>query len=140
MLSGYWVALIAARALLGRLLLKVSALALIPLMATVAGAALAVVTVAPGFLMAAVSLLVAGFALAGVTPTIPGVGGAAFPERTGTVFGVLFSLSVIGAMTLPWIGGHLAAALGVRVIMALGAAACLVVMLLALVARRVGRA
>lgn len=136
-LSGFWVALIAARALLGRLLLRIPALALVPMMAGTAAAALALVALVPGFVAASALLLVAGFALSGITPTLLGVGGAAFPERTGTVFGVLFSLSVVGAMTLPWVGGHLAAAFGVRAIMALGAAGFLVVMLLALGARRV---
>jgi len=139
-LAGFWVALITARVLLGRLLLRVPALALVPLMAGSAAVALALVTLAPGFLSAAGLLLVAGFALSGITPTVLGVAGAAVPERTGAVFGLMFTLSVTGAMTLPWVGGHLAAAFGVRVVMVLGTAGFVTVMLLALAARRLGRA
>jgi fucose permease len=136
-LSAFWVALIAARFLLGRLLLRVSPLVLIPLMAGTTALALALVMAAPGFASAAALLVVAGFALSGVTPSIFGVAGAALPGHTGTVIGLMSSLGVIGAMILPWAGGHLAAALGVRAVMALGAAGFTVVLLLALAARRV---
>jgi len=124
----------------GRVLLHVSALALVPRMAGCSSAALALATFAPGFPLVAVLLLVAAFALAGITPTILGVAGAALPARTGTVFGLLFSLSVTGAMTVPWIAGHLAAAFGVRVVLVLGAAGFAVVTLLALRARRLSQA
>jgi FHS family glucose/mannose:H+ symporter-like MFS transporter len=139
-LAGFWVALITARVLLGRLLLRVSALDVVPLMAACAAAALALATVAPGFPAAAGLLLVAAFALSGITPTILGVAGAALPARTGTVFGLLFSLAVTGAMIVPWAAGHLAAAFGVPVVLVLGAAGFAVVTLLALRARRLSRA
>lgn len=58
------------------------------------------------------------------------------PERTGTVFGLLFSLSVNGAMIVPWIGGHLAAVLGVGVVPVMGAIGLAIVTVLALGARR----
>jgi fucose permease len=83
---------------------------------------------------------VTAFALSGVTPTVLGVAGAALPARTGTVFGLLFSLSVTGAMTLPWAAGHLAEAFGVRIVLLLGTSALFVVTLLALRARHLGRA
>jgi len=139
-LSGFWVALIAARLLLGRVLLHVSALALVPLMAGSAAVAVALATLAPGFAQASALMLVAAFALSGVTPTILGVAGAALPARTGTVFGLLFSLSVTGAMTVPWAAGHLAEAFGVRIVLVLGASGFAVVTLLALRARHLSRA
>lgn len=139
-LSGFWVALIAARLLLGRVLLHVSALALVPLMAGSAAVAVALATLAPGFAGASALMLVAAFALSGVTPTILGVAGAALPARTGTVFGLLFSLSVTGAMTVPWAAGHLAEAFGVRIVLVLGASGFAVVTLLALRARHLSRA
>ena len=119
--------------------MRVSALAVVPLMAVGAATAVALVAFAPGFFSAAALLLVAAFFFAGITPTILGVAGAAQPDRTGTVFGLMFTLSVAGAMVLPWVGGHLAAALGVRVVMVLGAFGFLAVVLLALAARRLGR-
>ncbi len=139
-LVGFWVALIAARLLLGHVLLHVSALALMPLLAGGAASALALATVAPGFYSASALLIVAAFAYAGVTPTTLGVAAAALPARTGTVFGVLFSLSVLGAMSVPWAAGHLAATFGVHVVLMLGATGFAAVALLALRARQLGRA
>jgi MFS family permease len=77
-----------------------------------------------------VDRLLAASAYAGVTPTPLGVAGAALPARTGTVFGVLFSLAVLGGMAFPWAAGHLAPAFGVRIVLALGATGFGVVALL----------
>jgi FHS family glucose/mannose:H+ symporter-like MFS transporter len=138
-LAAYWTALIAARALIGRVLMRVPALSLVPPMAAGAAVALVLATFAPGFSSAAVLLLLAAFALAGIVPTILGVAGAAVPKRTGAVFGLLFSPAVIGAMALPWLGGHLAAAFGVRVVLVLSAAGFAMVVGLALWAQRLSR-
>jgi fucose permease len=138
-LTLYWVAFIGARIVLGRVLLRISALALMPLMATTAAAALVLASVAPGLPLAAALLVAAGFALAGVTPTTLAVAGAALPARTGTVFGALFSLAVLGAMAIPWVAGQMGAAVGVQVVLDLGAVCLVVVALLALRARRLGR-
>jgi fucose permease len=45
-------------------------------------------------------------------------------------------VSVTGAMVLPWVSGHLAAAFGVQVVLLVGAAAMVMVALLGLVAHR----
>jgi len=138
-LAGYWTALIAARALIGRVLMRVPALSLVPLMAAGAVVALVLATFAPGFYSAAVLLLLAAFALAGIVPTILGVAGAAVPKRTGAVFGLLFSPAVVGAAALPWLGGQLAAAFGVRIVLVLSAAGFAMVVGLALWAQRLNR-
>jgi FHS family glucose/mannose:H+ symporter-like MFS transporter len=138
-LTLYWVAFIGARVVLGRVLLRVSALALMPLMAAAAAVALVLALVAPGLPLAAALLVAAGFALAGVTPTTLGVAAAALPARTGTVFGALFSLAVLGAMAIPWIAGQVGALVGVGIVLVLGAVCLGVVFLLALRARHLGR-
>jgi len=134
--TAFWVALMAARLLLGRVMLRVPARRVLPFMAGGAAVALALVPLAPGVLTAAPLFLAAAFFYAGVVPTVLGVAGSAQPERTGTVFGLIFSTSVMGAMFLPWAGGHLAAVLGVSVIPIVGAIAMGTVGVLALAARR----
>jgi len=138
-LTGYWLALAVARLALARLLVQVSALTLVPFMGGGAALALALAAFAPGFPSTAALFLLAALALGGVTPTILGVAGAALPARSGAVFGLLFSASLIGAMTIPWLAGHLAAAAGLRVMPLLAAACFVAVMLLALRARRLSR-
>lgn len=139
-LTGYWLALVAARAVLGRVLLAVPGLHLVPLMCSVSAAAVALVAVAPGFVSTAALFLLAAFAMSGVIPTVLGVASAAVPEKTGTVFGLLFSASLMGAMTVPWIAGHMAEVVGLRVVLAFGCAGFVVSAFLSLRARRLSEA
>ena len=134
--TAFWVALMMARLLLGRLLLRVPALRILPFMAGGAAVTLALVPLAPGLLTAAPLFIATAFLYSGVVPTVLGVAGSAQPERTGTVFGLIFSTSVMGAMFVPWAGGHLATVLGVGVIPIMGAICMATVAALALVARR----
>jgi fucose permease len=139
-LAAYWVALMAGRLLLGRVLLRVSAAGLMPAMG--AGAALAMVPlVFPTSLPTTATLFVASaFCLSGIVPTTLAVAGTALPARTGTLFGLLFAVSVVGSMTVPWVGGQVAAAHGLRAIPALAAVGYFAVGLLALSAKRLARA
>ena len=117
-------------------LLRVPALRILPFMAGGAAVTLALVPLAPGLLTAAPLFIATAFLYSGVVPTVLGVAGSAQPERTGTVFGLIFSTSVMGAMFVPWAGGHLATVLGVGVIPIMGAICMATVAALALVARR----
>jgi fucose permease len=131
-LAGYWAALMVARMLLGRALVRVSSARLVPVMAGGAAAALLAAALAPGFPTAAAALLAAAFALAGIFPTVLGLAGAQLEGRTGTVFGVLFTFALTGAMTIPWVAGHVAASAGVRAVLFLGASLFVAVTLLAM--------
>jgi fucose permease len=135
-LAGYWATVMVVRALLGRLLVRVEGERLVPVMAALAAAALVVAVAAPAFPVAAASLLFAAAALAGIFPTVLGIAGAQIEGRTGTVFGVLFTFALTGAMTIPWVAGHVAAASGVRAVFVLGAAGFVAV---AVLARRASR-
>jgi fucose permease len=62
-----------------------------------------------------VTLVVAlGATLAGIFPAVLGVAASRFPARSGTVFGLLFTMALTGGMTLPWVTGQAAAAWGLR--------------------------
>jgi fucose permease len=63
----------------------------------------------------AVALVVAlGAALAAIFPAVLGVAGSRYPDHSGTVFGILFTMALSGGMTLPWVTGQAAAAWGLR--------------------------
>lgn len=56
-------------------------------------------------------LLIAGTALIGLSygpifPTTVAIAGDRYRERAGTVFGLLFSIALIGGMSFPWAVGH----------------------------------
>jgi fucose permease len=79
---------------------------------------------------------VTGVALAGIFPTVLGVAGAAFRERSGTAFGILLTVALTGGMTMPWLAGHLAASVGLRWVFVLAALNFFIIAWLDTVARR----
>jgi fucose permease len=103
-------------------LARVPASRLVPVLAGLSAVAVALAAMAPTFALAAAALVAAGLALAGIFPTVLGIAGAQLPSRSGTVFGVLFTIALGGGMTIPWLAGHVAARLGLRAVLALGAA------------------
>jgi LmbE family N-acetylglucosaminyl deacetylase/fucose permease len=130
-LAAYWAALMIARTLLGRVLARVPASRLVPVLAASSAAAVALAAVAPTFALAATAMIAAGLALAGIFPTVLGIAGGRLPSRSGTVFGVLFTIALCGGMTIPWLAGHIAARAGLRAVLVLGALGFVAVMLLA---------
>jgi len=76
------------------------------------------------------TLLFAGTALIGLSygpifPTTLAIAGDRYSERAGTVFGLLFSIALLGGMMFPWAVGQVSERVSVRVGMivpALGAA------------------
>jgi fucose permease len=77
------------------------------------------------------SLLFAGTALLGLSygpifPTTLAIAGDRYSQRAGTVFGLLFSIALIGGMTFPWVVGQVSQRISVRagmIVPALGAVA-----------------
>ncbi|HEX2311330.1 MAG TPA: hypothetical protein VHH91_11495, partial [Vicinamibacterales bacterium] len=107
--------------------------------AVVASAGAMAVATAHGWTVATIGILVTGLALAGIFPTVLGLAAAAFPNHSGTVFGILFTVALTGGMTMPWLAGQLAAAAGLRAVFVLAAGGFLAVAALGAVARRVAR-
>jgi MFS family permease len=80
-----------------------------------------------GGMLAGFGLL--GLGMAAVFPTALGVAGDRFPENTGTVFGAIMTVALLGGTAGPTIGGwmaglHPATVLMVPLAAALGIAAC----------------
>lgn len=113
-LAGYWAAMMLARAGLGTGRLSVDARRLV-VASAIASALATALLAAAGSAPVAVALTVAlGAALAPVFPAALGVAGSRFPGHSGTVFGLLFTMALMGGMTLPWLTGQVAAAFGLR--------------------------
>ncbi|MCX6618663.1 MAG: MFS transporter [Acidobacteria bacterium] len=118
-LTGYWAAMMLGRLLSARLLRHVRDANLVIASGALAALATALLLAArsPGAAAGAVALI--GFAYAAIYPTTLGMAGDRFPRFLGTVFGVLFSIALIGGMSFPWAAGHLAQASGFRAGLAL---------------------
>lgn len=113
-LAGYWAALMLARVVLSRVARHVPGPCLVLSCAAAAALGVGLLSAATGPAMAVPAFLLAGAALAGIFPTVLGIAAGEFPARTGTVFGILFTLSLLGGMSLPWLTGQIAAVHGLR--------------------------
>ncbi len=136
-LAAYWAAILLARLALSRgLLARVGAHTTVMAGALLALSGAVAVAFAPSVPVAVLGIVLTGLALAGIFPTVLGVAGARFPDHSGTVFGILFTVALTGGMTMPWLAGHLAAWAGLRLVFLLAAANFAAVAVLNAVARR----
>jgi fucose permease len=138
-LAGYWAAMMLARVVLGRLLLRMRGELLIRISAlSVAICVLLLTTVhSPG--VAAVLGAVLGASTAAIFPTALGLAGTRYGSHSGTVFGLLIGIALTGGMLMPWTMGRVAAAHSIRVAWLIPAAAALAIFVLQLVTERLGK-
>jgi fucose permease len=135
-LAGVWASVMAARVFFSRYLLRADAYRVVLWSAALSAAAAAGVALVPGFAAATLIAAALGAAMSAIFPTILGIAGARFQERSGTVFGILFTVALSGGMSVPWIAGHLAEACGLRAAFWLAAGGCACTWALTALARR----
>lgn len=138
-LAGYWASIIGARIVLSRALLRASPFRVLSVSAAAACLAAVLVAVTSSPIWAALTIAATGFALAGIYPTLLGIIGAVFPHRSGTVFGLLFTVALCGGIFLPWATGQAAQAAGLRIVFPIVAAAFAAVFLLSRLIARFAR-
>ena len=102
---------------------------------TITGAVVAYTSSA--FPVAVLGITVIGLGLASIYPTALGVAGDRFPRRTGTVFGAIMAVSLVGGTAGPSICGTLAAE-GLRNILWIPVISALAVATLTIVVTRQG--
>jgi fucose permease len=139
-LAGFWAALMASRVWLGRGRVRFAPAALVVGSALLSAAAVIVMVSARAPWLAIAMAVAVGATLAPIFPAVLGVAAARFPSRSGTVFGLLFTMALAGGMTLPWLTGQLAARHGLRLAVGLAALQFLAVAALQLAAVRAGSA
>jgi fucose permease len=124
-LASYWAALMVSRMVAARVLQGIGKSHLVLIMALISLLGCAVLLATRSLI-----LLFAGTALIGVSygpifPTTLAIAGDRYPERAGTVFGLLFSIALMGGMLFPWSVGQVSQRLSIRagmIIPSLGAA------------------
>ena len=107
-LAAYWGALMVGRIVLSRVALRRRGGVL------VRGAALGVAA-STGWLLAnrsaeiaPVCVVLLGLSIATIFPTVLGMAGSRYASHSGTVFGILIGIALIGGMTMPWLVGRIA--------------------------------
>lgn len=137
LLAAYWAAIMASRLLLSRAVLRFGGDRIVLGGAVLAAAGALMVGAAGSRSVAVAGIVLTALALAGIFPTVLGLAGSAFQRHSGTVFGILFTAALTGGMTMPWLAGHLAESMGLRVVFFLVAANFMAVALFNRIARQV---
>jgi fucose permease len=114
LLAGYWGALMVARIVLSRTFLRQGGGKLI--VGSALGVALSMVLLltARSVSLAGAAILLLGFSIATIFPTVLGLAGASYAGHAGTVFGILIGIALSGGMTMPWLTGKLSEEYGIR--------------------------
>jgi fucose permease len=136
LLAVFWGGIMLSRVVLSRVLLRNEPHAVVAACALGAAAGSAWMGLAPSPLAAIGGIALTGASLAGVFTTAIGIAGARYPQRSGTVIGLLLTMGLSGGMLLPWLGARGAAAFGLRLVMWQGAAQFAVISVLALAVKR----
>ncbi|HLJ13995.1 MAG TPA: MFS transporter [Bryobacteraceae bacterium] len=113
-LAAYWGALMLGRMLAAPVLrgIKKSRLLLITALMSLAGCAILLSAGSLGFLFAGAALI--GLSYGPIFPTTLAIAGDRYSQRAGTVFGLLFSIALIGGMVLPLGVGHVSQRAGIH--------------------------
>lgn len=140
-LASYWAALMVSRIAAARLLQTVrkSQLVLIVAVISISGCVVLLATRSLILLFAGTTLI--GLSYGPIFPTTLAIAGDRYSERAGTVFGLLFSIALIGGMLFPWTVGQLSQRLSVRagmIVPSIGAIGIILLSAIVFVRRRTG--
>jgi fucose permease len=138
-LAGYWGALMIARVILGRVLLKIRGELLIRWSAIAVMCCVVALALARTASLAAALEVLLGFCMAAIFPTVLGVAGSRHHGDLGTLFGILIGIALVGGMTLPWLAGQVANQHGIRAALWIPAAGAFAILLCQLLAERLAR-
>lgn len=125
-LATYWGALMLSRLLAARVLRVFGKTQLVVSAAFLSLAGCVVLLYARSLLIFFAGTALIGLSYAPIFPTTLAIAGDRYPQRAGTVFGLLFSIALIGGMMFPWIVGQVSQQITVRagmMVPALGAVA-----------------
>jgi fucose permease len=138
-LASYWAALMLSRMLAARVLQGIgkSRLVLITALVSLLGCAALLTTRSLIFLFAGVALI--GLSYGPIFPTTLAIAGDRYSQRAGTVFGLLFSIALMGGMLFPWTVGQFSQRISVRagmVVPSLGAVGIILISAIVFVRER----
>jgi MFS transporter, FHS family, glucose/mannose:H+ symporter len=106
-LAGFWGGVLIGRLFSPLLLRRVRETTLVQASAVAAVFWLVVLVAFPHVAFSAVAAAMAGLSISPIFPCVLGYVAARFPGLSGTVFGVLMSIALIGGMVLPLLAGYI---------------------------------
>src|SRR5215471_15679955 len=113
-LAAYWAALMLSRILAAKLLRGIEKSHLILSVALLSLGGCALLLSARSLILLFTGSALIGLSYGPIFPTTLAIAGDRYPERAGTVFGLLFSIALMGGMLFPWTVGQVSQGLSVR--------------------------
>lgn len=113
-LGCYWASMMMGRVIASQLINRISKLKIImgATVGAIAGCTLLFVSRAP--LTLALAVVVTGLSFAPIFKTTLSIAGDRHPHATAPIFGVVFAMSLLGAMGAPWIVGQISQHYSIR--------------------------
>jgi fucose permease len=141
-LAAYWAALMFGRILSARMLRSITKSQLVAGSALLSVLGCAILLTSQRLVLLVIGVALIGLSYGPIFPTTLAIAGDRYAKRAGTVFGLLFSIALIGGMLLPWAVGQVSQQLGVQMGMlvpALGAVGIIILSIVVMLRDRVRR-
>lgn len=113
-LAAYWAALMLSRMVAARVLRGIGKAHLVLGVALLSLGGCAVLLSARSPLLLFTGAALIGLSYGPIFPTTLAIAGDRYAQRAGTVFGLLFSIALVGGMTFPWAVGQVSQQVSVR--------------------------
>ncbi|MCE5250835.1 MFS transporter [bacterium] len=137
-LSGFWIALLAARLINSAIVTPEIGAWIITLLALVATVSIGFMVASKSKLPAALFVLITGFAFGPLFPTIVGVTFSKIDSSLyGSAFGIIFAVGLLGGTTIPAAIGSFSKGMTIRKSLMIGMAAAFVLFIIAIIMGRV---
>jgi fucose permease len=114
LLAAYWGSLMLGRIILSRVALRSAGGTLVRASALGVAIGMAWLLAIHSVTLALFCVILMGFSIAAIFPTVLGLAGARYPSHSGTVFGILIGIALTGGMTMPWLAGRIAGVWSIR--------------------------
>lgn len=114
LLAAYWASLMLGRVVLSRVVLRKGGGVLVRSSALGVAVSTALLLAGRSIAAASVCVVLLGFSIATIFPTVLGLAGSRYASHAGTVFGILIGIALTGGMTMPWLAGKIAADSSIR--------------------------
>lgn len=132
-LATFWATLMLSRLLAARILRTIGKSQFVTTLALLAVGGCLVLLSARSLTLFFIGTSLLGLAYGPIFPTALAIAGDRYPQRMGTVFGLLFSIALIGGMTFPWAVGQVSERAGVRAGMFVPALGAISILLMSIV-------
>jgi MFS transporter, FHS family, glucose/mannose:H+ symporter len=113
-LAAYWAALMLSRMIAARVLRGIGKAQLVLGVALLSLGGCAVLLSARSLILLFTGAALIGLSYGPIFPTTLAIAGDRYAQRAGTVFGLLFSIALVGGMTFPWAVGQVSQQFSVR--------------------------